>query len=109
MLTESEQSCLLQPDGKGNRRGCSTRSVQGPKDGSIPILLRNLSYFSASPVTRRTPNYENDLFPERVRGRSLDGQRTHYNDGTEKGGYVLIDPRSVIDGSTRTISKKLYL
>ncbi len=42
--------------------------VQGPKDCSIPISLRSLSYFTESPVTRRTPNYEDDLFPESVWG-----------------------------------------
>ena len=46
----SEQ-CDVTVFGGHNRRGCST-GVQGPKDGSVPILLRNLSYFSASPVTR---------------------------------------------------------
>ena len=57
--------------------------VQGPKDCSIPISLRSLSYFTESPVTRRTPNYEDDLFPESVWGahripdRATDGSTHH--------------------------------
>jgi IS605 OrfB family transposase len=50
------RTSTLQSDGKDNRRGCSTDGVQGPKEGSIPISLRNLSYFSAYPLMRRTPH-----------------------------------------------------
>jgi hypothetical protein len=45
-----------------------TTSYFDLKDGLIPISLRNHFYLSASPVMRRTPNYEDDLFPEGIRG-----------------------------------------